>query len=216
MQPGRAGRFFTPKDVELALSEISAKDRIMAALVERVGVCQIPQGSDPFSDLVESMVYQQVTGKAAAAIFSKLLSETSGVLSPDRIMSLSHDQMKNAGLSRQKISYILDLSERVKSGALNLREISFKDDNTVIEELTEVKGIGIWTAQMFLIFTLGRLDVFPSGDLGIKRAMEKHYAIRGELTEKKMQRIALNWAPYRTIGTLMLWKSENTKLLQPS
>ena len=216
MQPGRAERVFTQKDVELALREISAKDRIMAALIERVGVCQIPQGGDLFSDLVESMVYQQVTGKAAAAIFFKLLSETAGVISPDRILSLSHDQMKNAGLSRQKISYITDLSERVKSGELNLREISSKDDNTVIEELTKVKGIGIWTAQMFLIFTLGRIDVFPSGDFGIRRAIEKHYTFRGELTEKKMQRIAHNWAPYRTIGTLMLWKSENTKLPQPA
>ena len=211
-----AGQTLTPSDMELALREISAKDRIMAALVERVGVCQFPQGGDLFSDLVESMVYQQVTGKAAAAIFSRLLSKAGGVLSPDRILSLSHDQMKSAGLSRQKISYITDLSERVKSGTLILREISFKDDNTVIEELTEVKGIGIWTAQMFLIFTLGRIDVFPSGDLGIKRAVEKHYPFRGELTEKKMQRIALKWVPYRTIGTLMLWKSENTELPQPA
>ena len=97
-----------------------------------------------------------------------------------------------------------------------MHEISFKDDNTVIEKLTKVKGIGIWTAQMFLIFTLGRIDVFPSGDLGIRRAIGKHYNFRGELTEKKMQRIAHNWAPYRTIGTLMLWKSENTKVPQPA
>jgi len=119
------------------------------------------------------------------------------------------EQLREAGISRQKATYLLDLSHKVKTGDVNLRNVSRLDDEGVIQELCKVKGIGVWTAQMFLMFNLGRLDVLPVGDLGIQNAIKKNYTIRGDLTAAKMEKIARKWAPYRTIGCYYMWQSLN-------
>lgn len=190
---------------------LSARDPVIAKLIESVGSCRYSPGGDYFSSLVESMVYQQVTGKAAEAIYGRLVN-AAGEITPEALSSTTDSDMRNAGLSRQKISYIRDLSEKSLSGEINLDELGGLNDPDIISALTSVRGIGLWTAQMFLIFTLGRMNVLPLGDLGIRRAIERRYSIRGKLTDAKIEKIGKLWSPYRTIAVIYLWEAENMKL----
>lgn len=208
-------RLFMDIDVDLALDEISKKDPVMKDLVGTLGPCELEPGGNFFNSLVESMIYQQVTGRAAEAIYNRFVREAGGEVSPGSVGRMSPEQMRKAGISRQKVGYLTDLAEKVQSGKLRLDGMESLDDQEIIKQLTMVKGIGVWTAQMFLIFTLGRLDVLPLNDLGIRRAAQNRYGIRGGITDSKLEKIARKWRPYRTLGVLMLWKGENMKLPAP-
>lgn len=199
-------------DTRNVLEEISKQDPIMKRLVQRIGYFILKPGGDYYESLVQSIVYQQLSGYAADAIYKKLLKELEGEVTPQRMSKLGEEQFKKAGISPQKIKYITDLTNKVISGELELRGLEQFENEDIISKLTEVKGIGRWTAQMFLIFTLGRLDVLPLNDLGFRRALQKQYNLKGKVTDKRIEKIAKKWSPYKTVGVWMLWESDNIKL----
>ena len=183
----------------------------MREIVERVGPCRIEYGEPSFASLAETIVYQQLNGKAAATIFGRFADLAGRPLKPQGVLKLSDEQMRSAGLSKQKLSYLRSLAELTNSGDVNFEQLSNLPNEEVIEHLTRVKGIGVWSAQMFLMFTLRRPDILPTGDLGIQMAMQKHYRKRKLPKPKEMEKIARAWSPYRTFACWYLWRSLDTK-----
>jgi 3-methyladenine DNA glycosylase/8-oxoguanine DNA glycosylase len=183
-------------------------DPVLARIIVRAGPCRLraDRSGSRFSSLAEAILYQQITGQAAATIHKRLLKLAGGSLRPTRLLALSRRELRGAGLSRQKATYLKDLSRRVKSG-LPLRRIHTFPDESVVETLQEVKGIGRWTAHMFLIFRLGRLDVLPVDDYGVRKAMQRAYGLRLLPKPKKMATIAEVWRPYRSVASWYLWRS---------
>jgi DNA-3-methyladenine glycosylase II len=191
-----------------ALRYLSRKDPLLGSIIKSVGKYSIEIRPDPFRSLVEAIVYQQLAGRAADAIFARFLRIYGGRFpSPKRILSTSDSTLRAAGLSRQKIAYIKDIAGRVFDGRLDLGLLWNMDDSQVIEQLTQVKGIGRWTAEMFLIFCLGRSDVLPVGDLGLRRAVMRTYGLPELPSPAEMQEFGAAWKPYSTVATWYLWKS---------
>jgi DNA-3-methyladenine glycosylase II len=163
---------------------------------------------DRFQALVFSIVSQQISGKAAAAIRKKLLDHVGpNGLTPETIVALTIEDLRAVGLSKQKASYIHDLAERVQTGTLPLGRMSRMSNEAVIEALVQVKGIGVWTAQMFLIFSLGRLNVMPHGDYGVRSAIQKLYGLDDLPDRATCHRIAEPWGPYASIAAWYCWRS---------
>jgi DNA-3-methyladenine glycosylase II len=206
-----------------ATRALSAADPRLAALIAEVGPCKLaahhslsPDPSTFFESIVESIVSQQLSTKAADTIFARVLALGNGkLLPPDELLRIEEPVLRAAGLSGQKIAYMRDLCEKVRSGAVRLDELPKLDDEGVIEHLRRVKGVGRWTAEMFLIFRLGRPDVLPVADLGIQQGMKKLYNMRKDPTPERMQKTAKPWRPYRTIACWYLWRHyERTKSAQ--
>lgn len=159
-----------------------------------------------FFRICREIVYQQLADKAASAIFARFQALfPNRRVAPSSVLEISHELMRNAGLSNAKARYIRDLAERVAKGELNFKNFSRFTDEQVVEELVKVKGIGQWTAEMFLMFTLAREDVFSHGDLGLRKAMKKIYGFRKEPAKKRVESIVKKWTPYKTYGCLALW-----------
>lgn len=170
------------------------------------------QPREYFASICKEIVYQQLSDKAGNAIFLRVASLfPRRTITVDGVSALSEDQLRGAGISRSKAMFIKGLGRDVRSGAINLSALTNLDNESVIGELTKVKGIGRWTAEMFLMFTLGREDVFSHGDLGLKNAMKKIYAFRKEPSHKRVETITSRWSPYRTYGCLVLWGVVDTK-----
>lgn len=200
-----AGSDFAAVD---AVKHLMLADSRLGSIIESVGSYTIEREPEPFRSLVEAIIYQQLAGRAADTIFGRFLKIYGGRFpSPTRIASTSSAKLCTAGLSRQKIEYLKDLASRVSDKRLNLRKISQMDDEQVVSELTQVRGIGRWTADMFLIFCLGRPDVLPVGDLGLRRAIKVSYGLADLPSQSKMQELASAWKPYRSVATWYLWKS---------
>lgn len=160
-----------------------------------------------FDELVESIVSQQLSIKASDAIYKRIIDlMPEKILNPANLLKIKDQNLRKAGLSFGKIRYLKDLSEKVKGGELDLGSLERMDDEEVIYELTKVKGIGRWTAEMFLMFALGRPDIFSHGDLGLKNAIKKIYKIK-EYKIKEVEEIVIKWSPYRTIAARILWRS---------
>lgn len=197
-----------------AVSHLRRADPVMAGIIERVGPCRfrVSDGGTHFDAITRSIVYQQLSGSAAATIYSRLMALYDGAApEPALLLAMSDDILRGAGLSRQKISYLRDLAERVQSGEVPLETIHELDDDAVIDALTRIKGVGRWTAQMFLMFRLGRPDVLPELDLGVRKAIQVAYRTRGLPTTERVHRIGKCWAPYRTIASWYLWASIDMK-----
>jgi DNA-3-methyladenine glycosylase II len=158
-----------------ALTHLKKSDPVMRAIIERIGPCRMRMGRPEFHSLAEAIVYQQLNGKAAVTIFNRFAALAGEPLTPEGILKLSDEQMRSAGLSKQKSAYLKDLAAKTAAGQLDFARLPELPDHEVIEHLTQVKGIGVWTAQMFLMFTLNRENVLPTGDFGIRMAMYKHY-----------------------------------------
>jgi DNA-3-methyladenine glycosylase II len=195
-----------------AVDHLKKSDPTMRAIVEHVGACRIEYGEPSFASLAESIVYQQLNGKAAATIFNRFVDLTGLRLTPDAILELTELEMRSVGLSKQKASYIRSLAELTQSGFLDFARLPAMSDDDVIAHLTRVKGVGPWTAQMFLMFSLRRPDVLPTGDYGIQAAMRKHYRKRKMPKPAEMEKIAKPWAPYRTFACWYLWRSLDEKI----
>lgn len=194
-----------------AIRHLRECDPIMAAIIEQVGAIK-PAFRDPtFSALVRAIVYQQLAGAAARAIHDRLLAASGGNFLPESILALSEEKMRACGLSKQKLSYIRDLAAKTLSGDVVFEQLTQMNDADVIEHLTRVKGIGEWSAQMFLMFALKRENVMPTGDYGIRAAMKKAYRKRKLPKPKEMLRIAKKWVPYRTLACYYLWRSLDIK-----
>jgi len=188
---------------------LSQKDLKLASIIRSIGDYSIKMHSDPFESLIQSIIYQQLSGKAANAIYNRFLNYYGcTVPTPQQIISTPSETLRTKiGLSFKKIEYIKDLSSRISDGRLNLSLLSGMTDDEIVSELIQVKGIGRWTAEMFLIFCLGREDVMPIGDLGIRKAIQILYNLPQIPTPSSMLAISLPWKPYRSIATWYLWKS---------
>ena len=203
---------YSKTEIEQAMRHLRRCDSRMKALIQSVGAFELKARRDRFAMLVNSILSQQISTAAARSIKNKLLASIKpDKLSPASMRRMNVDQLRTVGISRQKANYILDLTQKVNRGDLNLKRLGRLDDEGVIAELVQVKGIGRWTAQMFLIFSLGRLDVFPEDDLGIKNAIKKVYEL-DDLPERQLAReIAAPWRPFASVASWYLWRAlENT------
>jgi DNA-3-methyladenine glycosylase II len=187
------------------------RDPVLGAIIRHHGACGLGAARDRFdhfSMLVRAIVFQQLSTKAATTIHNRLLEGLPGGKATAACLgAVSEEQFRTAGISRQKAAYLRDLCERVSSGDLPLDALDAMADDEVIEALTRVKGIGRWTAEMFLIFRLQRPDVLPVGDLGIVNAIQKAYRLRKKPTPEKMRKLGEAWRPYRSVATWYLWRS---------
>jgi DNA-3-methyladenine glycosylase II len=164
--------------------------------------------NDPFQSLVESIIYQQLAGKAANAIYNRFINYYNNKqITPTLILNSPNDNLKKVGLSNRKIEYLKDLALHVYDGRINLKELPKMNDEEIINKLVNVKGIGRWTSEMFLIFSLGRQDILPVTDLGVRKAIQKVYSLSELPKPNTMMEIAKPWRPYRSIATWYLWKS---------
>lgn len=191
-----------------ALQHLSAADARLATIISTVGGYSIKAGGEPFQALVEAIMYQQLAGSAADAIHARFMAlYRNRFPSTAQVLSTPQEKLRSVGLSGRKAEYIMDLARRVDSKQLDMDGLAAMGDEQVIEQLVEVKGIGRWTAEMFLIFCLGRQDVLPVGDLGLRKAMQKTYRLRDLPLPDRMEKIALPWRPYRSVATWYMWKS---------
>jgi DNA-3-methyladenine glycosylase II len=197
-----------------AVNHLKKSDPILAAIIEQVGACRMQFAKPQFERVAESIVYQQLNGRAAATIFDRFLTLAGDPLTPAGILKLTKDQMRAVGLSQQKSAYMRDLAEKTQSGLLDFGRLPDLSDDEVIKHLTQVKGIGVWTAHMFLMFSLRRPDILPTGDYAIQMAMKKHYKKRKHPKPKDMEKIARIWAPYRSVACWYLWQSLDNKTLE--
>jgi DNA-3-methyladenine glycosylase II len=196
-----------------AVNHLKKSDPVLAAIIEKIGACRMEFAQPTFHRLAESILYQQLNGKAAVTIFQRFTAAVGDPLTPEGILKLSDTEMRAVGLSRQKTSYLRDLSEKTKAGLIEFEKLPELSDDEVIKHLTQVKGVGVWTAHMFLMFTLRRPDILPTGDYGIQAAIKKHYKKRKWPKPAVMEKIAKPWSPYRSIACWYLWKSLDVKTL---
>ena len=196
-----------------AVSHLKKSDPVLCAIIERVGPCRMEFGEPEFHSLAEAIVYQQLNGKAAVTIFKRLAALAGEPLRPEGILKLSDAQLRSVGVSKQKASYLKDMAQRVSRGELDFSRLPNLTDEEVIKYLTQVKGVGVWTAHMFLMFTLRRPNVLPTGDFGIQMAMKKHYKKRTMPKPAQMEKIAKLWEPYRSIACWYLWRSLDMKTM---
>lgn len=190
------------------LKHFRTVDPKISALLEKFGEYQIPQRDDYFIALVRAIMGQQVSVKAAQAVYDKLEARYNGILDPGILMKATQEELRECGISRQKYGYVVDLSTKFVEQSELFDGLDSMPDEEVIVALTSIKGIGVWTAQMFLMFTLGRLDVFPIDDLGIRTAMANEYGFERDVVKKdRYIKLSEPWAPYRSVACWYLWKS---------
>jgi len=194
-----------------AILHLKRADPVLGTIIQRVGLCTIQYAEPDFETLVRSIVFQQLSGKSARAIFARLKEAAGGDsrITPEGILSLSPEEMRRVGLSRQKTRYLRDIAEKTQAGIINFRRLSRLSDDAVIEHLTAAKGVGVWTAQMFLLFALRRPDVLAMGDLGIRSAIRKAYRLRALPTHVKVEKIGKRWHPYCSVACWYLWRSQD-------
>jgi DNA-3-methyladenine glycosylase II len=196
--------------VRKAVIHLKKSDPVLAAIIERVGPVRIQPRPATFWALARSVVFQQLNGKAATTIFNRLEQAAGGELTPASLLTLSDEQLRAVGLSKQKSAYLRDLAQKSYSGELDFALLPAMSDEEIIAHLTQIKGIGTWTAQMFLMFALQRPNVLPTGDYGIRAAIMKHYRKRKLPTPRQMEKLARPWHPYCTYACWYLWRSLDT------
>lgn len=203
-------RPYAPAMHRSAVRHLQRADPVLAAVITHHGPhrFELRTGGSHFDAIARAIVSQQLSVKAASTIHGRYRALYDGAGgAPDVVARIPEAQLREAGLSRQKISYIQDLARRVASSELDLDRVDEMSDDELIARLTAVKGVGTWTAQMFLMFRLGRLDVLPVLDLGIQKAVQRAYRLRKRPTVPRLEKIARAWAPYRTIACWYLWRS---------
>jgi DNA-3-methyladenine glycosylase II len=190
-----------------ALDHLKKSDAILASIIARVGPCKMAYRDPTFEMLARAIVFQQLSTKAARTIYGRLEEAAGGTLTPESIQNLSVGEMRRAGLSRQKLGYIRDLAEHALSGKVDFAKLPAMSDEEVIVSLTDIKGVGVWTAHMFLLFSLRRPNVLPIGDLGVRMAIQRAYKKRKMPTPKQVEQIAKGWHPYCSFAAWYLWRS---------
>ncbi len=204
------------KSAEARRGELAASDPVMADLVERLGPLDLARRlrrrqeerpADAFGALLRSIVGQQLSTKAARAIHLRLLDLFDGPPTPAAVLALSEEELRGIGFSRRKVEYVHDLAAHVLDGELELDRIAALDDEAVIAEISAVRGLGRWTAEMFLLFHLGRPDVISGGDLGIRKAITVEYGLEAMPTPTQVEERAQRWRPNRSLASLYLWES---------
>jgi DNA-3-methyladenine glycosylase II len=195
---------------DIAVKHLRTVDPVMRQIIRRVGPCEFGtrESGTHFGALMRAIVFQQLSGKAAATILGRVHALYGGrAPTPAAYLATPNEHIRGAGISTQKASYLRDLAERVDDGRLPLTKLSRLQDHDAITALTSVKGIGRWTAQVYLMFRLRREDVLPDGDLGIQKAIQRAYNLRKMPSAERVQRIGEPWTPYRSIASWYLWRS---------
>ena len=190
-----------------ALVHLKRADPVLNRIIEQVGTYRIEFRDPTFETLVKSIVYQQLSGRVASVIFGRLVEAAGGRVTPESILKLRPVRMRAAGLSGQKTAYIRDLARHTRDQRVVFEELAALSDDHVIERLTQVKGIGVWTVHMFLIFALRRPNVLPTGDLGIRNAVRKAYGMAELPKPAEIEMLAESWRPFRTVASWYLWRS---------
>ena len=213
-RPAAGSRTSPVPEDRAALRALRKSDRVMASLIERYGD---PDGvlarrgrrpGDAYGALVRSIVGQQLSSKAARTIYERLIALFDGrTPTPRELLDTDPEEIRGVGLSRAKVAFLRDLAEHIEDGELDLEALPELPDGEVLEQLTRVKGLGPWTVDMFLMFHLGRPDVLPVGDQGIRRAVQIEYDLDELPTPEELERIAEPWRPHRTLACLYLWRS---------
>jgi DNA-3-methyladenine glycosylase II len=216
-RPSAGSRVRSVRATPKIVAELASADPVMARLIDEHGAVvrrdlKLERPGDAYGALLRSIVGQQLSTKAARTIYGRMLELFDGhAPTPKQLLAADPDAIRAAGLSRPKIAYLRDLAQHVEDGELELERLHELPDEDVIEQLTAVKGIGDWSAHMFLMFHLGRPDILPVGDLGIRNAVKTQYRLRKLPDPKRLERIARPWRPYRTLACLYLWSSlDNT------
>ncbi len=203
-------RALTETEFERARRTLMRRDKRLGALIKRVGRCKLPdsRGHDPFAGLVRVILSQQLSGKAADTIFGRVVALTGGLdaMTPTALRAVEVTALRGAGVSGPKARYLHDLADRALDGRLDLHALDGCPDDEVITTITSVKGLGRWSADMFLMFRLNRPDIFPVGDLGIVKGMQKLYGMRRPPSPRTMMRRAEFWRPYRSVAAWYLWR----------
>ncbi len=191
------------------------RDPILFNYFKVVGPISELKGDFPknyFFRICKEIVYQQLSDKAGHAIFSRFEKVfPKDIICPEAVLATSHETLRNSGISHAKARYIRNLAEAVACGDLDFKNFKKLDNEQIIEKLTKVKGIGHWTAEMFLMFTMAREDVFSHGDLGLRKAIKKIYKFKKEPTKEQIEKIVQKWSPYKTYGCITLWRAMDLK-----
>lgn len=192
---------------KVILEHFDMKDSKMANVIRNVGAFQLSRNKNYFLVLCKAIISQQISTKAADSITHRFVSLFDGRrANPERVQDLSVDQLRGVGLSNQKVKYMKDLSEKFMDGTIRPRRMPYLKNEEIIEQLTEVYGIGRWTAEMFLIFSLNRLDVLPLGDLAFRAGLKQIYNMKALPTPEKMRALGRKWHPFETVGTWYTWR----------
>ena len=196
-----------------ALEHLKQADPVLAKVIARVGPMKMQRTPPTFHFVVRSIAFQQLHRNAATTIFNRLVAAAGdeATLTPEAVLKLSTQRMRKCGLSRQKLSYIRDLARRTRDGEIDFAKLPHLSDAEVIERLTRVKGIGVWSAQMFLLFTLRRPDVLPSTDFGIQNAIRQAYGKRKLPKPQHVEKLGRAWHPYCSVASWYLWRSLDTE-----
>jgi len=190
-----------------AIEHLKRADPILAAVITRVGPFKLNYRAPTFETLVRSIAFQQLNGRAAATIFQRLVDACGGAITPAALEKLSDADLRKVGMSKQKSSYLRDLAHKTNTGEIDFARLPELPDEEVVANLTKVKGIGVWSAQMFLMFALRRPNVMPTADFGINMALRKHYRMRKMPKPKRVLQISKNWHPYCSYACYYLWRS---------
>jgi DNA-3-methyladenine glycosylase II len=197
-------------EIHVALRHLRRVDPVMKSLIKSHGVIPVPTTKNDFDTLAGIIIGQQLSGKAADTIFARIRTTAgSGRLTARKLANCSDAKLQKAGVSRPKINALRSLTEHVQTRKLQVSKLAMLPDENIFEKITQVKGMGPWSAQMYLMFVLARPDVFPEKDLGIRKAIVKHYGV--DLTPDSLEKITTCWRPYRTIACLYLWRSLNNR-----
>ena len=199
-----------------ARRHLQRADPVMARIIGQVGPVRITRRPERFQALVRAIIFQQLAGRAAQTIYDRFVAQIGAgrFPSPDQVIAAPEEIMRSAGLSRGKLSYIRDLAAHVRGGTINFRRFPRMDDEAIITELIRVRGIGRWTAEMFLMFNLCRPDVLPVDDLGLRNAATKEYGVESPVGAKELREMGERWRPYRTAASWYLWQS--TRIITPA
>lgn len=195
-----------PSYWDRACADLVKRDRILKRLIPKFGPVHLVNGGDPFVTLARSVVGQQISVRAAQTVWERI-ELACPKLAPQQFMKLGQDRLMGCGLSKRKSEYLLDLAQHFASGVLHVDKWMSMEDEAVIAELTQIRGIGRWTAEMFLIFNLSRPDVLPLDDLGLIRAISVNYFSGEPVTRSEAREVAANWEPWRTVATWYMWRS---------
>lgn len=198
-----------------AVAHLLSVSPLWHPLIDRIGPCTLRPRRDRFGTLVRAIIGQQISARAAATIDARLRALTGTPHQPGTLLSLGETVLRGAGLSGVKARYVLNLSEAVDSGRIPLGRIGRFPDDEIIALLTAVRGIGTWTAEMFLIFALNRPDVLPVGDLGVRGGLRDYYGLGGLPTPRDCVALAEPWRPFRTVAMWYLWKATDTRKSPP-
>jgi len=197
-----------------ARKHLEAVDTNLSIYLQKINIPEFKKRQDFFTELCDTIISQQLSGKAASTIFERFKALfPAKKITVDKLLKLSDEKIRSCGTSWAKVRSLKDLAQKVKDGKVDLKKIDVMSDEDVIDHLVQIKGIGPWSAEMFLMFSLGREDIFSFGDLGLKKGLMKVYNMKKEPTIKQIEKIVSKWRPYRTYASKVLWKSLEIDLM---